>query len=182
MNIKNFRLKGAILIEPKTYKDDRGFFSEVYNQDDFSKIIGKKVNFVQDNYSKSKKNVLRGLHYQKNPKAQGKLIKVVSGEIFDVIVDIRKSSKTFKCWEGIELSSESNKQIWIPEGFAHGFLALTDLAEVVYKVTEYYSPEYECSIRYDDPKLNIDWPKKSNYFLSEKDKDAGFLEENTLFE
>ena len=182
MKSENLQLNGAFLIKSEIYSDNRGYFYESYNKNKFSKIIGRDVNFVQDNYSKSKINVLRGLHYQKSPKAQGKLIKVLSGEIFDVIVDIRKSSKTFKKWQGISLSSESMDQIWIPEGFAHGFLTLSNCAEVIYKVTEFYDPNLESSIRYDDPDLMIDWPKTSNYILSKKDKEANFLMENTLFD
>ena len=182
MKSENLQLNGAFLIKPEIYSDNRGCFYESYNKNKFSKIIGRDVNFVQDNYSKSKKNVLRGLHFQKSPKSQGKLIKVLSGEIFDVIVDIRKSSKTFKKWQGISLSSESMDQIWIPEGFAHGFLTLSNFAEVIYKVTEFYDPNLESFVRYDDPDLMIDWPKTSNYILSKKDKEANFLMENTLFD
>lgn len=182
MNIKNLKLKGAVLIEPEIFLDERGCFIETYNKKEFSKIVGKEISFVQDNYSESKKNVLRGMHFQTNAKAQGKLIKVVSGEIYDVIIDIRRSSSTFMQWEGIKLSSNSKKQIWVPEGFAHGFLTLSDVAGVSYKVTEYYNPLFESTIRYDDPDLNIDWPKTSEYILSEKDKQAKFLQENTLFE
>ena len=122
------------------------------------------------------------MHFQQKPKSQGKLIKVIHGKIYDVIVDIRKSSKTFMQWEGIELSSEKNIQIWIPEGFAHGFLVLSDIAEVVYKVTDYYDPMYEYSIRHNDPKLNISWPKTSEYIVSKKDSCADFLSEKILFE
>jgi len=182
MNITNLKLKDALLIEQNFYPDMRGCFSEDYNKKKFSKIIGKEVNFVQDNYSLSNKNVLRGLHFQKNPKAQAKLIKVLQGEIFDVIVDIRKSSKTFMQWEGIYLSSKDRKQIWIPEGFAHGFLALTDSTEVAYKVTNYYDPKFECIIRYDDPELDIKWPVRSKYNVSEKDTNGIFSSEIISFE
>jgi len=182
MNIQNLKLKDALLIEPEIYSDERGFFLESYNKKEFSKIVGKEITFVQDNYSKSQKNVLRGMHFQINPEAQGKLIKVISGEIYDVIVDIRRSSSTFMEWEGINLSSSCKKQIWIPRGFAHGFLTLSDVAEVSYKVTEYYNPDLESTIRYDDSDLRIDWPKVSKYILSEKDSTAKFLKENTLFE
>ena len=182
MNIQNLQLKDALLIEPKIYSDERGCFLESYNKKEFSKIVGKEITFVQDNYSESQKNVLRGMHFQVNPEAQGKLIKVISGEIYDVLVDIRRSSSTFMQWEGVNLSSNCKKQIWVPEGFAHGFLTLSDVAEVSYKVTEYYNPEFESTIRYDDPDLKIDWPKTPEYILSEKDKQAKFLQENTLFE
>lgn len=182
MSIKNFKLNDALLIESELYADKRGYFFESYNANKFSKIIGKDITFVQENNSKSKKNVLRGLHYQLNPKAQGKLIKVISGDIYDVIVDIRRSSSTFLQWEGIKLSSIEKKQIWIPSGFAHGFLTLSDFAEVSYKVTEYYDPRSEAIIRYDDPKIGIDWPKSSEYILSDKDKEGKLIEDNVLFE
>lgn len=182
MNIINCKLNDALLIEPEIHSDTRGCFFEGYNKDKFSRMIGKDITFVQDNFSESKKNVLRGLHFQANPKAQGKLIKVISGEIFDVIVDIRRSSSTFMQWEGIKLSSTQKKQIWIPVGFAHGFLTLSDFAEVSYKATEYYDPKSEVVIRYDDPKLNIDWPKTSEYILSDKDIEGKLLKENIFFE
>jgi dTDP-4-dehydrorhamnose 3,5-epimerase len=182
MSIKNFKLNDALLIESEVYADERGYFFESYNTNKFSKIVGKEITFVQENNSKSKKNVLRGLHYQLNPKAQGKLIKVISGDIYDVIVDIRRSSSTFLQWEGIKLSSIEKKQIWIPSGFAHGFLTLSDFAEVSYKVTEYYDPRSEAIIRYDDPKISIDWPKSSEYILSDKDKEGKLIEDNVLFE
>ena len=182
MKITNLKLCDAFMLEPEKFSDDRGFFSEIYNKKKLSKVLNKDINFVQDNYSFSRKNVLRGLHFQKNPKSQGKLIRVIKGKIFDVIVDIRKSSETFMQWEGIELSSEIKNQIWIPEGFAHGFLALSDKTEVVYKVTEYYDPNFECTIRYNDPKLNIIWPKVAEYVISEKDRSADYLSEKILFE
>ena len=182
MKIKSLKLLDAFLSEPEKYSDNRGIFSETYNKKKLSNILKKEINFVQDNHSSSCKNVLRGLHFQKKPKSQGKLIKVIRGKIYDVIVDIRKSSGTFMQWEGIELSSENNTQIWIPEGFAHGFLALCDNTEVVYKVTQYYDPKFEYSIRYNDPKLHISWPKTSEYIISEKDKNADFLSEKILFE
>ena len=182
MQVVNLKLEGALLLEQNIHSDRRGSFSETYNKKEFSRIVGKEVNFVQDNYSISKKNVLRGLHFQRSPKAQGKLIKILQGEIFDVIVDIRESSKTFMKWEGIYLSSKNKKQIWIPEGFAHGFLALTDFTEVVYKVTNYYDPNLEHTIRYDDPDLSINWPEQATYIISEKDKEGIFLSEMILFE
>ena len=182
MNIKNFKLKDALLIEPEIYSDERGCFFESYNKKKFSNFIGEEINFVQDNYSESSKNVLRGIHYQLSPKAQGKLIKVISGEIYDVIVDIRRLSSTFMQWEGIRLSSRHKKQIWIPKGFAHGFLTLSDYAEVSYKVTEYYDPKLERTIRFDDPELNIGWPKTSKLILSEKDKNGNFLRDISSFE
>jgi len=184
MNIKSLKLNNAFIVEPEIHSDNRGYFCESYNKKKLSNTLKKEITFVQDNYSLSNKNVLRGLHFQKKPKAQGKLIKVTNGKIYDVIVDIRKSSSTFMQWEGIELSSENNCQIWIPEGFAHGFLALTDKTEVIYKVTEYYDPNFECTIRYNDPKLNVVWPeiKDAEYVISENDRKANFLSEKILFE
>ncbi len=168
-------LKGLIIIEPTVYKDERGFFMESYNLRDF-KEAGCDVIFVQDNHSKSKKGVLRGLHFQKNY-LQGKLIRVIRGKIFDVAVDIRKDSPTFGEWYGIELSEENKLMFYIPEGFAHGFLVLSDEAEVLYKTTEYYHPEDEGGIIWDDPDIGIKWPLEEidEIILSEKDKKWGRL-------
>jgi dTDP-4-dehydrorhamnose 3,5-epimerase len=147
----------VLVIEPKIFGDDRGFFFESFNEDNFSKAIGKKVTFVQDNHSLSKKGVLRGLHYQMQ-QTQGKLVRVVSGSVFDVAVDLRTSSSTFGKWVGIELSAENKKQLWIPEGFAHGFLVLSDHAEFLYKTTDYWNAASEQCIIWNDPSLNIKWP------------------------
>lgn len=168
-------LKGLIIIEPTVYKDERGFFMETYNLKEF-KELGLNVEFVQDNHSKSKKGVLRGLHFQKNY-PQGKLIRVVKGKIFDVAVDIRKDSPTFGKWYGIELSEENKLMFYIPEGFAHGFLVLSDEAEVLYKTTEYYHPEDEGGIIWNDPDVEIKWPLEgiNEIILSEKDKKWGKL-------
>lgn len=168
-------LKGLIIIEPTVYKDKRGFFMESYNLRDF-KGAGCDVIFVQDNHSKSKKGVLRGLHFQKNY-PQGKLIRVIRGKIFDVAVDIRKKSPTFGKWYGIELSEESKIMLYIPEGFAHGFLVLSDEAEVLYKTTEYYHPDDEGGIIWNDPDIGIKWPLEEidEIILSEKDKKWGRL-------
>jgi dTDP-4-dehydrorhamnose 3,5-epimerase len=147
----------VIVLEPKVFGDDRGFFFESFNAKAFEQATGLKRDFVQDNHSKSAKNVLRGLHYQiQNP--QGKLVRVVHGEVFDVAVDLRKSSKTFGQWVGIHLSSENKKQLWIPEGFAHGFVTLTETAEFLYKTTDYYFPEFERCICWNDPVIGIKWP------------------------
>src|SRR3990167_4719561 len=146
------------LIEPKIFGDDRGFFFESFNHKTFNNAIGRDVKFVQDNHSKSSKNVLRGLHYQLPPKAQGKLVRVTQGEVFDVAVDLRKNSSTFGQWVGEILSAENKKQLWIPEGFAHGFLVLSETAEFFYKVTDYWSAQHERCIRFDDPELAITWP------------------------
>ena len=159
-----------ILFEPKVFSDDRGFFFESFNQNDFEKIAGISPTFVQDNHSKSTKGVLRGLHYQLHPKAQGKLIRAIQGEIFDVVVDIRKDSPTFGQWHGEVLSADNKKQLWIPLGFAHGFLTLSETAEVLYKATDFYAPENERCLAWNDPDIGIEWPLQGEPFLSEKDQ------------
>ena len=159
----------VFLIEPQVFGDSRGFFFESYNQQSFSEKIGVDVNFVQDNHSRSGKNVLRGLHYQIE-QAQGKLVRVVSGEIFDVAVDIRKSSPTFGQWVGYLLSAENKQQLWVPAGFAHGFLVVSEMAEVLYKATDYYAPQHERSILWNDPDLAIAWPLTAEPILSGKDQ------------
>ena len=158
----------VIVIEPKVFGDARGFFYESFNQQAFDEAIGKHVDFVQDNHSRSSKGVLRGLHYQIQ-QPQGKLVRVVSGAVFDVAVDIRKSSPTFGKWVGVELSEENQKQLWVPPGFAHGFLVLSGTADFLYKTTDYYAPGYERTIRWDDQTLAIQWPT-SEPSLSTKDK------------
>lgn len=159
-----------ILVKPRIFRDERGFFLEFYKRSDFKKF-GIDVDFVQDNHSASVKGVLRGLHYQKHPKAQGKLVRCVRGKIFDVAVDIRKENETFGRWVGVELSEENHHMLWIPKGFAHGFLVLSDYAEIVYKVSgAEYSPESDAGIIYNDPDININWPIKDGLILSEKDK------------
>ena len=164
----------VLIIEPTIYGDDRGFFFESFNQIKFENAIGRKVSFVQDNHSKSAKNVLRGLHYQIQ-QPQGKLVRVVSGEVFDVAVDIRKSSPTFGKWVGEILTAENKKQLWVPEGFAHGFVVLSETAEFLYKTTDYYAPEYERSIIWNDPALAIKWPVEIAPTLSGKDQQAKLL-------
>lgn len=148
----------VLIIEPKVFGDDRGFFFESFNEKDFCDAVGQKVSFVQDNHSLSKKGVLRGLHYQM-PHAQGKLVRACRGTVFDVAVDLRQLSKTFGQWVGIELSAENKKQLWIPEGFAHGFLVLSEEAECLYKTTEYWHSGSERCIAWSDPTLNIQWPE-----------------------
>ena len=172
--MKSIKLKfpEVLLIEPQIFKDERGFFYESFNQDKFEKMTGKKVTFVQDNYSKSNKNTLRGMHYQIPPMAQGKLVSVLQGQIFDVVVDLRKSSKTFGDFLCQELDAVSKQQLWIPEGFAHGFLVTSDFAEVMYKTTTFYHPDSERSILWSDPDLSINWPNHSDILLSTKDKKA----------
>jgi len=159
----------VILFEPTVFTDERGFFFESFNHKEFEEALGYSVNFVQDNHSKSTKGVLRGLHYQLPPKAQGKLVRVTQGEVFDVAVDIRKDSPTFGKWVGEKLSAENKKQLWVPEGFAHGFLTLSETAEFLYKVTDYYSQKHEQSIRWNDTFINIRWPDVKRIKLSKKD-------------
>ena len=159
------------LIEPDVFEDERGFFYESFNQQKFNEAIGENITFVQDNHSKSSKGVLRGLHYQEAPFAQGKLVRVVTGEVYDVAVDIRKDSLTYGQWVSEVLSPENKKQLWIPEGFAHGFYVVSHTAEVIYKTTNFYNRNSEIVIKYNDPELNIDWPiaGSNNLFLSDKD-------------
>ena len=150
----------AYLLKPDIFPDDRGFFYEAYNSKNFNDLIGDNILFVQDNHSYTKRSVCRGLHYQKEPYEQDKLVRVLTGEIYDVIVDLRNTSNTFGQWHGEYLSSQNNNQLWVPKGFAHGFVVTSNEAIVLYKTTEYYSPEYERTIKYDDPDLNIEWPIK----------------------
>lgn len=158
----------VVLIEPKVFGDERGFFFESFNQAQFEEAIGKSVQFVQDNHSRSAKNVLRGLHYQIQ-QPQGKLVRVVQGEVFDVAVDLRKNSKTFGQWVGEILSAENKRQLWVPEGFAHGFVVLSDTAEFLYKTTDYYAPAHERCILWNDATLAIQWPAGIQPILSAKD-------------
>ena len=158
MKVTPLAVPDVLLIEPKVFGDARGFFFESFNQQAFADAVGVDLPFVQDNHSRSRRGVLRGLHYQLAPKAQGKLVRVVSGAVFDVAVDIRRDSPTFGRWAGAVLSAENKRQMWVPPGFAHGFLVLSEAAEFLYKTTDYYAPEYERSIRWDDPDLGIDWP------------------------
>ncbi|WP_114733331.1 dTDP-4-dehydrorhamnose 3,5-epimerase [Vibrio cholerae] len=160
------------IIEPTVFGDERGFFMETWNQKRFEELVtGKPTLFVQDNHSKSKKGILRGLHYQ-TENTQGKLVRVVSGEVFDVAVDIRKDSPTFGKWVGVYLSAENKRQLWVPEGFAHGFYVTSDEAEFVYKCTDYYNPKAEHSLLWNDPSINIEWPSSEGLLLSDKDKEG----------
>lgn len=168
-------------MSPRIFEDERGFFLEAWNAQQFAEKVGSEDGFVQDNHSRSRKYVLRGLHYQLNPMAQGKLVRVVKGAVFDVAVDIRASSPSFGEWFGIELSEDNMKQLWIPPGFAHGFLALTDPTDLLYKVTEYYSPDHDRSIRWDDPDIGIEWPIEGDPIISEKDADAPYLRDAEVF-
>lgn len=175
-------IPGVLIFEPRVFGDDRGFFYESFSQRLFEEAVGHKVEFVQDNHSKSKKGVLRGLHYQMAPHAQGKLVRVIAGEVFDVAVDVRKSAPTLGKWVGVHLSAENKRQLWIPEGFAHGFLVLSESAEFVYKTTNYYCPQAESSIIWNDAQLNIDWPLTGVPDLSAKDAAASSFTLATLFE
>lgn len=174
-------IKDLLIIEPKVFGDERGFFFESYNQRQFNELIGRKVEFVQDNHSRSAKNVLRGLHYQiQHP--QGKLVRVVQGAVLDVAVDMRKSSLTFGRHVATELSAENKRMLWIPEGFAHGFLVLSEAAEFLYKTTDYWYPEHERSLRWDDPALKIDWKRINLPTLSDKDAQAKLFKDAEYFE
>ena len=169
MHITPTTIPDLLVIEPKVFGDARGFFYESFNQKAFNKATGLNLNFVQDNHSRSTKGVLRGLHYQIQ-QPQGKLVRVVRGSVFDVAVDIRKGSPTFGQWVGIELSEENHKQLWIPAGFAHGFMVTSDSAEFLYKTTDYYAPEHERCIAWNDPSLGIQWPLTESPSLSVKDQ------------
>lgn len=169
MKVIPTEIPDVLIIEPQVYGDDRGFFLESFNQKDFREKTGVNTTFVQDNHSMSLKNVLRGLHYQ-IPNPQGKLVRVVNGSVFDVAVDARKSSPTFGQWVGCVLSAENKRIFWVPEGFAHGFLVLSDRAEFLYKTTNYYYPQYEKTILWNDADLGIDWPLDTPPILSPKDQ------------
>ena len=171
----------VLILKPKVFADDRGFFFESFNKQDWLDTTGVECDFVQDNHSRSAKGVLRGLHYQLSPAAQGKLIRVVCGEIFDVAVDIRKGSATFGQWVGHKLSAVNKLQMWVPEGFAHGFLVLSEVAEVLYKTTDYYSPENERCILWNDDAISIAWPIDEQPALSAKDMVAPKLAECEVF-
>jgi len=181
MNIINTEIPEVFIFEPKVFGDARGFFFESFNQKIFEETEGRKVEFVQDNHSQSQKGVLRGLHYQLAPHAQGKLVRCVEGEVFDVAVDIRESSATFGRWVGVVLSAENKRQLWIPEGFAHGFLTLSDKAQFLYKATNFYAPQSERSIIWNDPEIAIDWPNIDDIVLSAKDEQGLTLSTADLY-
>lgn len=180
MKVTPTSIPEVLIIEPKVFGDERGFFLESFNQHSFDDAVGSETNFVQDNHSRSVKNVLRGLHYQIQ-QPQGKLVRVVQGEVFDVAVDIRKNSPTFGKWVGEILSAENKKQLWVPEGFAHGFLTLSDTAEFLYKTTNYYAPAFERCIRWDDPAISIIWKLDSSPLISSKDAIGKTLSQAELF-
>jgi dTDP-4-dehydrorhamnose 3,5-epimerase len=179
MKVTPQAIADVLLIEPKAFGDARGFFFESYNQEAFEKATGVSLPFVQDNHSRSVRGVLRGLHYQVAPRAQGKLVRAVSGAVFDVAVDIRRGSPTFGRWAGVVLSEENQRQLWIPPGLAHGFMVLTDTADFLYKTTDYYSPAHERAICWNDPAIGIDWPLAAHGIaepvLSDKDKTSARL-------
>jgi len=172
MKIIDTAIPDIKILEPKVFGDGRGFFFESFNQKAFEAATGLSPVFVQDNHSKSTKGVLRGLHYQLPPKAQAKLVRVIQGEVFDIAVDIRKGSATYGQWVGEILTAENKKQFWIPEGFAHGFVTLSETAEFLYKTTDYYAPELERSIRWNDPDIGIEWPIESEPSFSTKDREG----------
>lgn len=182
MNIIKTAIPDVLIFEPKVFGDERGFFFESFNHKLFEEAVGYPVAFVQDNHSKSSRGVLRGLHYQLPPHAQGKLVRCVAGEVFDVAVDIRKSSPTFGQWVGVHLSGENKRQLWIPEGFAHGFVTLSETAEFLYKTSNYYAPQSEGSIRWDDPQAGIEWPIEGEVSLSKKDQEAVSLQLAKVFD
>jgi len=169
MEVLETAIPDVKLFKPKVFGDERGFFMESYNRNTLRLLCGLDVDFVQDNHSRSSKNVLRGLHYQ-TEQAQGKLVRVVSGEVFDVAVDLRQNSPTFGQWVGTILSGQNHHQFYVPQGFAHGFVVLSESADFLYKTTDYYAPEHEKCIRWDDPNIGIEWPHQGEANLSEKDK------------
>lgn len=180
MQIQTTAILDVLIIEPTVFGDDRGFFYESFNQKRFAELTGVTRNFVQDNHSKSAKGVLRGLHYQIQ-QPQGKLVRVTAGEVFDVVVDLRKSSPTFGQWVGVVLSAANKRQLWVPEGFAHGFMVTSDHAEFLYKTTDYWAPEFERSILWNDPAIGINWPLDGEPLLSGKDKVGILLANADIF-
>ena len=181
MEVLPTEVPGVLILKPKVFGDDRGFFMESFNRRTWLEITGLDFEFVQDNHSRSVRGVLRGLHYQiRQP--QGKLVRVVSGEVFDVAVDVRRSSPTFGKWAGVTLSAENKLQLWIPPGFAHGFLVLSEQADFLYKATDFYAPEHERTIIWNDPDLNISWPSTITPELSSKDSAAPFFKEAEVFD
>lgn len=180
MNVIATELPDVLILEPKVFGDERGFFYESFNAKAFAQATGLQLDFVQDNHSRSQKGVLRGLHYQIE-NTQGKLVRVTAGEVLDVAVDIRRSSPDFGKWTSVRLSAENNRQLWIPPGFAHGFVVLSNYAEFLYKTTDYYTPSAERCIRWDDPQLNIDWLLDGTPTLSAKNQNGKFLAEADVF-
>jgi dTDP-4-dehydrorhamnose 3,5-epimerase len=184
MKLTRTAIDGVLILEPRVFGDERGFFLESYNQKVFDGAVGHEVRFVQDNHSRSAKGVLRGLHYQMPPHAQGKLVRVTQGAVFDVAVDMRRSSPSFGRWIGVELSGQNHRQLWLPPGLAHGFLVTSDSADFLYKTTAYYAPDAERSVRWDDPSIGVDWPAVGGSVpvLSAKDATAPRLAEAATFD
>jgi dTDP-4-dehydrorhamnose 3,5-epimerase len=181
MQIHRTDIADVLLLEPKVFGDERGFFLESFSQKLFTQAVGRQVEFVQDNHSRSSRGVLRGLHFQKPPHAQGKLVRVTQGCVFDVAVDVRKNSPTYGRWVGFELSGQNHRQLWIPPGLAHGFLVLSETADFLYKTTDYYAPQFEASVRWNDPQLAIVWPALEMLpHLSNKDAIAPLLADLVL--
>ena len=180
MEVIRTALPELLVLEPRVFGDERGYFFESYNQQEFETATGVHAAFVQDNQSRSRKNVLRGLHYQ-NPRAQGKLLRVLAGEIFDVVVDVRRTSPGFGKWDSVRLSADNRRALWIPAGFAHGFLVISDYADVLYKTTDYYAPQHEHCILWNDPQLAIAWPLDGPPELSAKDQRGKALKDAELF-
>ena len=180
MNVLSTPLQGLLVLEPRVFGDDRGFFFERYHARRFAELTGVTAPFVQDNHSRSARNVLRGLHYQIQ-QAQGKLVRVTAGAVFDVVVDVRKSSPTFGQWYGTELSAENKRQLWIPAGFAHGFVVTSEAAEFLYKTTDYWAPEHERAILWNDPAIGIDWPLDGAPLMSGKDQAGKLLADADVF-
>ncbi len=181
MNVVNTDLPGVLIIEPKVFGDERGFFYESFNAKAFAQATGLDTQFVQDNHSRSQQGVLRGLHYQLE-NTQGKLVRVTAGEVLDVAVDIRRSSPHFGKWVAVRLSADNHRQLWVPEGFAHGFVVLSEFAEFLYKTTDYYTPSAERSIRWDDPDLAIDWQLADAPQLSAKDQAGAWFKDAQVFD
>jgi len=183
MKVTTTAIEGVLILEPSVFGDERGFFLESYNQKVVDDALGHEVRFVQDNHSRSAKGVLRGLHYQLPPHAQGKLVRVTQGSVFDVAVDLRRSSPSFGRWVGVELSGQNHRQLWLPPGMAHGFLVTSDSADFLYKTTQYYAPEAERCVRWDDPSIGIDWPALGRTpVLSAKDAAAPGLADAPTFD
>ena len=182
MKVIDTEIDDLKILEPRVFEDHRGFFLESFNREKFERAIGRSVDFVQDNHSCSNRHVLRGLHYQLAPKAQAKLVRVVAGEVFDVAVDIRKASSSFGQWVGIVLSAKNKRQFWIPEGFAHGFVVLSERAEFLYKTTDYYAPELERCIAWNDQQIAINWPLPQMPSVSQKDAQAAALKDAEIFQ
>ena len=180
MDVTSAALPEVLILKPRVFGDERGYFFESHNQREFEAVTGVHASFVQDNQSRSKKNVLRGLHYQ-NPQPQGKLVRVLAGEVFDVVVDVRRSSPDFGRWDGIRLSAQNQLMLWVPPGFAHGFLVVSDVADVLYKTTDYYAPQFEHSILWNDPRLAIAWPLAGPPDVSPKDQRGKLLQDAEVF-